>query len=97
MTQQTWSGTLVRKARAHFLPMVLAGDCVCPKCQLPIVPGQRWQVGHQVPRALGGSHDLTNLAPEHGGCNESDGSRVRSAVRGSRRRPTPPIVKRREW
>lgn len=89
-----WSGSIVRRSRAHFAAMVEAGDCVCPKCGLPIVPGQRWQVGHQQDQALGGSHDLVNLAPEHGTCNESAGGRLGQAMK---RRPAPPKVKRREW
>lgn len=89
-----WGGSLTRAARAYFTPLIEAGGIICPKCQLEVHPDQRWQVGHQEDQALGGGHELHNLYPEHGTCNESAGGRLGHALK---QRTPPPKVKRRDW
>lgn len=44
-------------------------------------------VGHIVPVCLGGSHDLSNLRPEHSRCNSSAGASL-----GNKLRPRRPLT-----
>jgi len=80
-----------RAAWAARLPVL------CAKCGLPVLPTQRWHLGHQRDRALGGTDDPGNIWPEHGRCNESAGGRLGQAMRRPSRRPVPPDVRRRAW
>lgn len=103
MAARRWGGSASRRARAHFAPLVAAGDVACAKCGLPVTPEHRWHVGHQLDRALGGADDLSNYWPEHGSCNEAAGGRLAQALRGAprRRRGSSPAlvprVERRSW
>ena len=59
-----------------------AGDpVICRRCSTPILPVQRWQLGHPdtMPVATHGHH-AHDLAPEHGSCNESAGALLRHAL-----------------
>jgi 5-methylcytosine-specific restriction protein A len=38
---------------------------ICHICNLPILPGQRWQVSHPIPLGLGGEDIESNRAPAH--------------------------------
>lgn len=87
----SWSGSRVRSARAHFTPLL---PLPCARCGLDVTADMAWHVGHQVDRALGGGHELSNLWPEHKRCSESAGGRLGQALR---RRPKPPAVRRRAW
>lgn len=91
MTVGQWGGSQTRKWRAHFTPLL---PLPCARCGLPVFPDMRWHVGHQIDRALGGGNTSDNLWPEHGRCNESAGGRLGHKMR---RRPAPPLVRRREW
>lgn len=86
-----WGGSYTRSARARLLPLL---PLPCAKCGFDVTADQRWHVGHQVDRALGGTNDPSNLWPEHGRCNESAGGKLGHAMR---RRPAPKKIKRREW
>lgn len=65
---------IVRKATnaAHT-----AGIAVwCIGCGRAIQPGQRFDVGHRIDASRGGTHDLTNLGPQHRGENRAAGGRL---------------------
>ncbi len=71
-----------------------AGNPVmCIGCGRAITPDQRFDVGHIIDHHLGGSHDLSNLGPQHRRENRSAGGRVGATItnggsRKSRRLPT---------
>lgn len=50
---------------------VVLADDICHICGLPGAA----TVDHLVPRSLGGSNDLENLAPAHASCNYSRGNK----------------------
>lgn len=65
----------------------------CVNCGRPVVLGQRWDVGHIIDAAKGGTVDLSNLGAAHRGCNRRDGGRLgaiktNAASRRARRLPT---------
>lgn len=81
-TSSRWAGRKVGKARAYWsrrLPLA------CRRCGRPVTPGQRWQVGHILDRALGGDDGIENQWPEHQRCNLSAGGRLGAAITNSRR------------
>lgn len=53
----------------------------CGRCGLPIILGHDWRsryaltIGHIRPHSQGGTYDLSNLRPEHRGCNLAAGTR----------------------
>ena len=61
---------------------------VCPVCGQYIQAGHRWVVEHMTPLALGGTNDLTNLAPVHERCaaekTKDDMARIVKAKRQKR-------------
>ena len=79
-----------------------AGDVACARCGLPIVHGQRWDIGHAVDRALGGT-DAHGLHPEHARCNRAAGGRLGAQLAGRTVRDQQPVgtavptVERRSW
>lgn len=81
--------------RDQWRPRVAAGDVHCARCGLAIYPGQRWDLGHQVDRALGG-RDADGLLPEHARCNRAAGGRLGHELR-RRTTASPPTVTRRSW
>lgn len=78
----TWSGRKVTKARALWAARL---PLPCRRCGRPVHPGQRWQVGHVIDRARGGSDHLENQWPEHAYCNESAGGKLGAARSNARR------------
>ena len=75
-----------RKLRADWAIVIAtraaAGDpVICRRCNTPILPGQRWQLGHPdtMPVATHGHH-AHDLAPEHAGENERAGALLRHAL-----------------
>lgn len=40
---------------------------VCPRCQLPVFPGDRWHAGHELSPLLGGRTEADQV--EHARCN----------------------------
>lgn len=48
----------------------------CQRCGREITPGQRFDVGHRIDASRGGTHDLSNLGPEHRGENRSAGGKL---------------------
>ena len=71
MTQQTY-GRRHHATRLAWLPYVDTGTITCPKCNLPIQPGQTWDLGHQ---------DNGTTQPEHAACNRSAGARAGNQAR----------------
>lgn len=48
----------------------------CIRCGREVQPGQRFDIGHRIDASRGGTHDLTNLGPEHRGENRRAGGRL---------------------
>lgn len=75
----------------------------CWRCGLPIdYTAQRgdpraFTAGHVLAVADGGSHDLTNLEPEHARCNASTGGQLGNARRWQNTRPVEVRVPSRDW
>ena len=77
---------LNKAARARILATLPAP---CIECGRPVIVGQRWEVGHRVPLALGGS--VTDYGPSHRSCNRKAGGRLGAAMtnrRDPRNQPT---------
>ena len=95
-----WGGRAVMVMRAGWSARIEAGDVACGRCALPILPGQRWDLGHVVDRALGGT-TADGVTPEHARCNRSAGGRLGHAMAGRtpgvRRGPRLEVVERRKW
>lgn len=81
------------RLRATWSARVEAGQVDCARCGRTILPGQPWDLGHAVDRAMGG-RDSDGLYPEHARCNRAAGGRLAQAMT---RRPRPPTVSRRPW
>lgn len=49
----------------------------CPRCGLPVQPGDRWDVDHLDPVVTNPEAvlDLTRMAAAHAGCNRAAGAR----------------------
>jgi 5-methylcytosine-specific restriction endonuclease McrA len=83
-----------RKVRGILTPRIAAGSYVpCVNCGRAVQPGQRWDVGHIIDAAKGGSDDLSNLGAAHRHCNRSAGGHAGAVVtnrasRRARRLPT---------
>lgn len=86
-----WGGSYSRQARKDLAPQL---PTPCAKCGLMVTADMRWHAGHQQDRDQGGTNERSNLAIEHGSCNEAAGGRLAQA---KRRAPAPPKVKRRAW
>lgn len=43
----------------------------CSLCKLKIQVGQKWEVEHRIPLAMGGADDETNMAPAHKACHST--------------------------
>lgn len=70
-----------RMVRRVLQKRIDAGELVpCVNCGSAVVAEQRWDVGHIVRPADGGSHDLDNLGASHTGCNRKDGGRIGAAM-----------------
>ncbi len=90
-----WGGRRVMTLRRQWQARIIAGDVHCARCGLLIYEGERWDIGHQVDRALGG-RDADGLLPEHASCNRAAGGRLGHELRRRSSAP-PPLVKRRSW
>jgi hypothetical protein len=72
-----WNHQLRRKA---LEPLVAAGHATCWRCGRPILPTEKWDLGHD-------DEDRTRYrGPEHASCN-----RATNANRRSGRRVVPPL------
>lgn len=82
MSRNQWKGS--RRGRAIVAPLVAAGVGCC-RCGRPILPGQKWDVDHILPRALGGGEDATNYGAAHAACNRAEGGRRGARITNARR------------
>ena len=57
--------TRARLSPRRRLQIFEAHNGICHICRQPIQPGQRWEISHPIPIALGGADDDTNRAPAH--------------------------------
>lgn len=51
-------------------------DGRCHICERRIRPGEKWDLDHRIPLALGGADDTSNLAPAHEACHRGVGSKT---------------------
>jgi len=97
-------------SRMRRLRIFEAGKGICYLCDHCIHVGEKWDVEHIVPLALGGADDVTNMAPAHKACHApktaADFGRIAKAKRmkarhiGIRKRssfPKPPPGMRFNW
>jgi len=61
--------------------LLFRATVICPLCGADLMPGQEIEWDHQVPVALGGSHDFANIRPVHKRCHarKSFGSKATTA------------------
>ena len=68
-------GSAHQRERARWSQRMMAGErVVCPRCGCPILPGQRWDLGHN------DSRDAWT-GPEHAHCNRAAGAANSSRMR----------------
>ena len=98
---QKWS-THSPKLRAKLQPQL---PLPCVNCPHPVMPGDKWQVGHRQDAALGGRPTIGNVGPSHTYCQYCRkrcnqvaggqlGARIANGNRTRRRNETNGI---REW
>jgi len=66
------------KARPILQAQINAGGLPCVnRCRMGgvVFPGQKWDVGHIIGLAQGGTNAYSNLGASHSHCNRSDGGR----------------------
>lgn len=78
-SKHTTHAPKIRKAIAARLPLP------CVDCQRPVLPEQKWEVGHIIPASQGGRTTLQNCGPSHYGCNRKSGGKLGAAVTNGRR------------
>jgi 5-methylcytosine-specific restriction protein A len=60
---------------------------VCHICELPVTVGQRWEIEHRIPLALGGLDDEANMFPAHATCHKPKSAEdVANIARAKRRK-----------
>lgn len=77
-----WAGRKVQRARAYWQARL---PVPCRRCRRPVMPDQKWHVGHVIDRWAGGPDDISNTWPEHAGCNLSAGGKVGAAITNTRK------------
>jgi len=87
--RSSWSSTDSAKWRKRIAATLPAA---CVDCGLPVYPEQRWQVGHIIGIAEGGTNTADNLGPSHAkgpgqrACNQIAGGKQGAAVTNAKRR-----------
>jgi hypothetical protein len=76
------------KMRTRLASQVEAGTAVCVDCGRPVLPGERWELGHKIAVAL---QPTALLEPglvgiTHRTCNRSAGAKLGNKLRAKRRR-----------
>lgn len=73
-TTQRGYGPRHQALREQWRPQVEAGRVVCPRCKLPILRGELWDLGHD-------DNDRTKYTgPEHQDCNRGAAKRAPDQV-----------------
>lgn len=78
---------LVRQVKPTITASINAGTAVCVDCGRPVLPGDRWQVGHRLAHATHPQFSLEawNVGPSHAGkCNQSKGATLGNNLRAKR-------------
>lgn len=82
----------LRKKLAPMLPLP------CVNCGRPVLPEQKWHVGHRLDAMNGGRPTLANVGPAHAKCNLRAGGKLGAAVSNARRRkPRPSNSAEMQW
>lgn len=69
-----------RKIRAEFeRHLATVGPLPCRFCGQLVHAGDRWDLDHVTPRALGGTDDHLSVA--HASCNRGEGARIAKHLR----------------
>lgn len=68
----SWGGERVQLIRE----LLWTPGVPCSLCGLPILRKRDMHLDHRLPRALGGTDALVNLAPAHAACNRRKGAGV---------------------
>lgn len=85
--REGWTSTDLR----YWKPRIEAQlPLPCVDCGRPIYPGCKdtWQVGHRIPKALGGTNTAENLGPSHRkglrqkACNQIAGGKLGAQIQG---------------
>ena len=86
-TPKLWSAHWAKMRRT--VGRTLPGPCI--ECGRPVLPGEPWDLGHRVARALGGGNEWGNVGASHRSCNRRDARVIRAKVRqlGGRRNAPP--------
>lgn len=87
-----WGGRRVVQLRRQLEQLL---PVPCARCGQPVLPGQRWDIGHAIGRDIAPelTWDPSQYRIEHASCNRAAGARYVNAKRRQRR--IPPTS--REW
>ncbi len=84
-----------RTIRKRVKAQHAAGRAVaCWRCPRPIMPGQKFDVGHRTGARGSALHEL---APEHRGENRAEGGRRGAALTNAKHAPSIPTTKSKSW
>ncbi len=85
---QRWT-THSPKLRAKIKPLL---PLPCLNCPHPVMPDDKWQVGHRVDAACGGRPVIENAGPSHAwctacgrACNQRAGGKLGASITNSKR------------
>lgn len=78
---QKWS-THSPKLRALIQPQL---PLPCGKCGYPVMPADKWHVGHITAAEDGGQPVYSNVRPEHARCSNKSGGRRAAQITNARR------------
>ena len=96
-----WS-RLVRKVKPVIQKSIDAGEAICIDCGRPVLPGEKWQVGHRLAHKTHPHLALEewNVGPSHGtrpgakACNQREGARLGNRIQATRKKRSTQFI---EW
>ena len=65
-----------QKERARWAKRVEKGDVICARCRRPILPQQKWDLGH-----VDGTERTVYSGPEHARCNRATSTHKAKSTR----------------